>query len=232
MHELRLTTARLDRGHHFCTTCLAPAADEDVRSFARERFRRRATDAGRTSGDQRSLSIQFLHSILQYVSSLIASGKPLRRRMLLPCSIIVSTGTWVCRLRSSSRGHSALPCLSSVFVALRHNRGPQPCVTIPLSAWSASLAAENPEYGAVWSSASRSSFTVHPRCRAPRRCVLSFSLCPVAASTDTTTRLRYFRSRPGQFHTPPQTCSMAVSKNGARNGSPCVRGPFASPNTR
>ena len=37
---------------------------------------------------------------------------------------------------------------------------------------------------------------------------------------DTTTRLRYFSSRPGRFHTPPQTCSMAVSKNGARNGSP------------
>src|SRR5207253_3059838 len=61
----------------------------DTHSFARERFRRRATDTGRTSSDQRSLSIQFLHSILQYVSSLIAfAGKPLRRRMLLLCSII------------------------------------------------------------------------------------------------------------------------------------------------
>jgi hypothetical protein len=65
VHELRLTTARLDRGNHFCTTRLVPAADEDMRSVARERFRRRATDAGRTSSDQRSLSIQFLHSILQ-----------------------------------------------------------------------------------------------------------------------------------------------------------------------
>jgi hypothetical protein len=36
-----------------------------MRSFARERFRRRATDTGRTASDQRSLSIQFLHSILQ-----------------------------------------------------------------------------------------------------------------------------------------------------------------------
>ena len=54
----------------------------------------------------------------------------------------------------------------------------------------------------------------------PRKCVLSSPFCPMAASADTTTRLRCFSSRPGRFHTPPHTCSMAVSKNGARNGSP------------
>src|SRR2546426_11087426 len=58
---------------------------------------------------------------------------------------------------------------------------------------------------------------------APRRCVLSSSLCPVAASTVTTTRLRYFSSRPGRFQTPPQTCSMAVSKNGRIASAGCRR---------
>src|SRR5207253_11430147 len=61
-HELRLATAGLDRGDHLCATRLAPAADQDTRSFARERFRRRATDAGSATGDQSSLSAKLLHS--------------------------------------------------------------------------------------------------------------------------------------------------------------------------
>jgi hypothetical protein len=55
-HELRLATARLDRGDHLCATRLAPAADQDTRTFARERFRRRATDARSAAGDQSSFS--------------------------------------------------------------------------------------------------------------------------------------------------------------------------------
>src|SRR5438552_2257440 len=53
-HELRLATAGLDRADHLCATRLAPAADQDTRSLARERFRRRATDARSATGDQSS----------------------------------------------------------------------------------------------------------------------------------------------------------------------------------
>ena len=65
-----------------------------------------------------------------------------------------------------------------------------------LNACSASLAAENPAYGAVWSSASRSSSTVHPRLRAPRRCVVSCSpiLSDNVRMTDQTVSSGFFGS--------------------------------------
>ena len=55
-HELRFAAGRLDRGHHLCATRLVAAADQDMRSFTRERLGRRATDARGTASDQRSLS--------------------------------------------------------------------------------------------------------------------------------------------------------------------------------
>src|SRR5439155_23352012 len=112
---------------------------------------------------------------------------------------------WRRRHQCAADGGDRLSVVAATNADARGEGPRQSCVATALNAWSASLAAENPAYGAVWSSASRSSSTVHPRFKAPRRCVLSSSVCPVAASTETTTRLRYFSSRPGRFQMPPQT---------------------------
>jgi len=63
-HEFGLAAHGFDRGDHVGAARLAAAADQNMRSFARECLRRRAADARGSTGNQCSLSAQFLHSFL------------------------------------------------------------------------------------------------------------------------------------------------------------------------
>jgi hypothetical protein len=55
-HEFGLTARGFDLGDHLGATRLTAAADQNMRSFARERLCRRAADTRGSTGNQSSLS--------------------------------------------------------------------------------------------------------------------------------------------------------------------------------